>query len=453
MLFLSVAKAESMAAALKGDHPVELRLDLFSAIDVAHLQRFMKHASRSVMLTVRKASQGGGFRGSESERESLIEHLLALEPPFFDLEYDMRPGFIQGVLKRYPKTKFVLSYHCFEGVPDDLEGIWRAMQSDPVWQYKIAAMTHSTNEALKLLLFGKAHPKTSVICMGARVAFGRVLGPVVGHQLDYACLEEATGPGQLTVQEWSDIYHYAALNRETAIYGLIGDPVDQSVGHVYHNAVFRQRNVNAVYVKMQVKPEELAEFMQLAPLIGICGLSVTMPLKEKVIPFLDEIEPIGAVNTLLFTGGRVRGTNTDGLGALDAIEKRGNVRGKKMVLLGAGGVARAIAFEAKRRGARVVILNRTVQRAKELAKGLNCEAGGLDEVPSDVDILINCCSADPMPIDPERIRPESVAMDVVYHPRETRFLQEASRKKCQIVFGEEMFLNQAARQTAFWLTV
>jgi 3-dehydroquinate dehydratase/shikimate dehydrogenase len=456
MLFLSIARPELMPVSINKMDAVELRLDLFADVDFSLVRSFFQSSSCPVMLTVRKASQGGKFQRSESEREALIERLLALEPPFFDLEYDMSPNFLHEVIKKHPKTKFVLSYHNFQEMPTDLDGIYRSMQKYGAFSYKIAVMVHSTNDALKMLLFTKSRPKVSAICMGESGEFARVLGPIAGNLIDYACLsaEEKTGPGQLTVSEMVDIYRYPSSNEQTAIYGLIGDPVEKSPGHLYHNGVFRRRGVDAVYVKMKVKPEELSEFIPLAHAIGIRGLSVTIPLKEKILPFLDEIDPaakrIGAINTLLFKNGQIFGTNTDGLGALDAIEKKVLVRSKKVVLLGAGGAARAIAFEAKARGADVLILNRTVKRANELAADLGCEAGGLDEVPDNYDILINC-SPDPMPIDPNKMRPETLAMDVVYFPRETEFLKRASLRKCQIVYGEEMFLNQAARQTAFWL--
>jgi 3-dehydroquinate dehydratase/shikimate dehydrogenase len=453
MLFLAV-RPELMQVAINKVDAVELRLDLSAHVDLDLVRSFLE--SSSVMLTLRKASQGGKFQGSESEREALIERLLALEPPFFDLEYDMNPKFLHETTKKHPKTKFIISYHNFQETPADLERIYRSMRGYAAFGYKIAVRARSSNDALKMLLFVKNHPKTSAICMGEKGEFARALGPVAGNLIDYACLnaEEKTGPGQLTVSELIDIYRYPSLNRHTSIYGLIGDPVEKSPGHIYHNGVFQKRGVNAVYVKMIVKPEELSEFIPLAHAIGIRGLSVTIPLKEKVLPFLDEVDPtakkIGAINTLLFKNGRIIGTNTDGLGALDAIEKKGLVHGKKVVLLGAGGAARAIAFEAKARGADVWVLNRTIQRAKELAADMGCEAGGLDEVPDNYDILINC-SPDPMPIDPGKIGPNTLAMDVVYHPRETEFLREASLKGCLIVYGEEMFLNQAARQTAFWI--
>jgi 3-dehydroquinate dehydratase/shikimate dehydrogenase len=456
MLFLSIASPESNQHIQNKEVAIELRLDLFPHIDIEYVRNFLKTSICPVMLTVRKRSQGGKFQGTELEREALITQLLALEPPFFDLEYDMSPSFLHEAIKRHPKTKFILSYHNFQETPTDLDRIYRSMQEYDVFSYKMAVMAHSTNDALRMLLFVKYHPKTSAICMGEKGKFSRVLGPIVGNLIDYASVdsETETGPGQLSVSEWVDIYRYASLNRDTSIYGLIGDPVEKSPGHLYHNAVFCNLSLNAVYVKMNVKPEELSEFISLAKEIGIRGLSVTIPLKEKILPFLDEIEPaskqMGAINTLLFKKEKIVGTNTDGPGALDAIEKKTSVHGKKVVLLGAGGAARGIAFEAKARGADVVILNRTVQRAKELAVELGCEAGGVDEIPSDYDILINC-SPDSMPIDPQKMRAKTLTMDIVYFPRKTDFLAAAALKDCQIVDGEEMFLNQAGRQTAFWM--
>ena len=442
MLFASVMRDALEMVPQSCSGAVELRLEGGSVGGVAD---FLKRATFPVMLTAR-----GG------EGEARIEELLRLKPLFFDLEWDVREAFLRKVVAQYPETKLVLSYHNFESAPDDLERVLAAMQKVPAFHYKIAVMVRSASEALRLLVFGKRHPEVSVIPMGERGAFGRVLGPVVGNQLNYARLEGAAGtaPGQLTVRELEEVYRFGALNRETAIYGLIGDPVEPSVGHRHHNGVFRKRGVNAVYVKMAVQPDELVEFMPLAQAIGIRGLSVTMPLKEKVLPFVDRLDPtaqqIGAVNTLLFEGGEVRGANTDGVGALDAIEVKGAVRGKRMVVIGAGGAARAIAFEALQRGAEVTILNRTVERGEALAARWGCKAGGLADVPSDVEILVNG-SPDPLPIDPTILRAGMVVMDVVYVPRETALLKEARERGCQVVYGEEMFVRQAAGQTALWL--
>lgn len=443
MLFLSVAKPEIPC----GPYGVELRLDLMENVDVKRIADLVHQAPAVIMLTVRKPSQGGKFAGNESERKTLIETLLALKPAFFDLEEEMDPAFLQN----YPNTKCIVSYHNFQGVPEDLEVIYDRMQKYGAFGYKLAVKVYSTVEALKMLIFAKTHSNVSAICMGEAGEFARVLGPVVGNQVHYACAtpEEKTAPGQLTVRELTEIYHFSSLNQQTSIYGLIGNPVVHSVGHLHHNGVFRKRNVNAVYVKMALEEKELAEFFVLAKKIGIKGLSVTAPLKEKVLPFLDETtweaRQIGAVNTLLFRDGKIYGTNTDGMGALDAIEKRGAVKGKIVVLLGAGGAARAIAFEAKRRGAEVLILNRTMVRAEAVAADLGCQAA--EAMPFMYDIVVNCASG-PVGIE---IKEGTLAMDVVYHPKETEFLKMALSRGCQIVYGEEMFLNQAAYQTAYWL--
>lgn len=449
MLFVSISNPKLVC--FKTSFGQELRLDLFPTIEFGFIETVLKEARSPILLTLRKTP-----RVPESERGALLERLLALHPPFFDVEWDMDPEFLRNVMGKYPKTKFILSYHNFEKTPDDLEGLYRSMSQFPAYSYKIAAMANTTNDALKMLLLAKKYQKVSAICMGERGEFARVLGPCVGNLVNYCCLnlENKTAPGQLSLGELMDIYHYPSLNPQTAIYGLIGDPVEKSPGHKHHNGVFRRRGINAVYVKMRVLPEELAEFIPLAKALPIKGLSVTIPLKEKILPFLDQIEPgskpISAINTLRFEKDKIWGTNTDGFGALDAIEKKGVVRGKKVVLLGAGGAARAIAFEAKRRGAHVVILNRTLERGHALANELTCVAGGLEDVPEDYEVMINC-SPDPMPIEEKLIRKGTVAMDVVYAPRETVFLQAAMKKECQIVYGEEMYLNQAAGQTAFWV--
>lgn len=455
MLFVSLADPRQPYTLNNNQIAIELRLDLCPGIDLEYVQNFLHTTNRPVMLTLRKTSHGGKYSGSEAERKILIEKLLGLEPSFFDLEYDTDSRFLQQMIGKYQKTKFVLSYHNFQGTPTDLDEIYGAMSKYPAFSYKLAAMAHSTNDALKLLLFAKHHPKLSAICMGEKGKFARVLGPVVGNLVDYGSVkaEEETGPGQLTIREWVDIYRYDSLNKETHIYGLIGDPVGRSIGHLYHNEVFQKKGLNAVYVKMELRPNDLVEFIPLAKAIGIRGLSVTMPLKERVLAYLDQIETsalqIGAINTLRFETGKIVGTNTDGVGALDAIERKLSVQGKKIVLLGAGGAARAIAFEAKKRGADLIILNRTVQRAKQLAFELNCIGGGLDEMPTEYDILVNC-SPDPMPIESEKIKNGAFVMDVVCSLQKTPFLEQAVIKKCQIVCGEEMFFNQAAIQTVFW---
>jgi len=441
MLFVSISNLDIDLKSCEDADGIELRLDLLPSINTQAIEVFLKKSPKPLMLTLRRNNDR-----SEGEREALIKTLLSLKPPFFDLEYDMHPQFLEEMLVSYPETQFVISYHNFERVPDELDKIYHEMTKYEACTYKIAAKVHSTNEALKMVLFGKGHPQLSVICMGEKGSFARVLGPVIGNVIDYACLEkdEKTAPGQLTLSEIINTYNYRSLNRETAIYGLIGSPVSNSPGHVYHN---RERLGNSVYVKMDLDEDELNAFIPLAQKMAIRGLSVTIPLKEKIVPFVDVARTdVGAFNTLSFKGDQIIGTNTDGVGALDAIEKKGLVRGKKMVILGAGGAGRSIAFEAKKRGAKLYILNRNVERAKELGQILDCEAGSLENIPLEYDVLINCSPN----MDLKTLCKGALVMDVVYFPKETPILKLGAIMKCPTVYGEEMFINQAAAQRVFW---
>ena len=456
MLFASLTYPDPSLLLPSAVDGIELRLDYLSKIDFSVLETFLHASKRLILFALRKKSQGGKFQGTEEERENLITRLLKLKPHFFDLEGDMRSAFLMETINNHPNTKFILSHHDFEKTPENLDEIFRSLARYNPFTCKIAAMANSTNDALRMLLFSKLHPLASMISMGEKGEFARVLGKTTGNVIDYAALQgqTPTGPGQLTVEELVEIYRYPVLNQETVIYGLIGNPVAKSPGHLYHNGVFRRRNVNALYIKMIVNPEELGDFIRYAKEINIRGLSVTIPLKEKILPYIDELDPktreIGAANTLRFQDDRIYGTNTDGTGALDAIEKQMKVEGKKIALLGAGGAARGIAFEAKKRKASVTILNRTLSRAEKLAIDVGGNANGLNDVPRDTDILINC-SPNPLPIQSDLIPPKALVMETVIVPQITTFLQEALSRGCHVVYGEEMFFNQAASQTQFWL--
>lgn len=451
MLFVAISDLKEISQVSDEVDAIEIRVDLLPTLDLTAIAAILQTSKKPILFTLRSLAQGGQFSGSEEERESLVNTLLELQPAFIDLENDMRPDFIKHACKNYPHSRVILSYHNFDETPKNLEDIYKQMSRFPVHGYKIAVHNHSTIDALRLLLFGKTKPKMSVIGMGECGEFTRVLGPVCGNLFNYACLSESqrTAPGQLTVEELIQIYGFPKLNSSTHLYGLIGDPVNKSRGHLYHNHYYRSQGWNSVYVKMKVKPEEIPEVLPLAVKLGFRGISVTMPLKEAVIPFIDEIDPaavpIGAINTIVIQDQHVKGFNTDGVGALDAIEAKLLVKNKKVVLVGAGGAARAIAFEASRRGAAVLILNRTYDKAQELAKDIGCQAGDLDQIPIDYDILVNT-TPDGSFIDSKKLLASAVVMDIVYAPRETPLLKHAAARGCQLVYGDDMFFSQAYEQ-------
>lgn len=350
-----------------------------------------------------------------------------------------------GVL---PPGSVIVSYHNFEETPD-LEKILQMLQEkhpQAHW-YKIATMAKSTLDSLRMLDFLQHHPNVIGLCMGDLGSLTRICAPIFHVPVMYAPLHEQdkNAPGQLLVDQLCEIYHFRALNPQTKIFGLIGDPVFRSIGHLFHNDVFRKARKNGVYLKMVIKADELSPFFSIAKKLPFAGLSVTAPLKEAVLPFVDhldrEAQVMGAVNTLLFKGGQIYGYNTDGPAAIDVL---GDVKDKTIVILGAGGSARAIAFIALQRKARVVIVNRTVAKAKELATLFNCKWS--PTVPSH-DILINATSAT-MPVPAEEILPGKLVMDIALY--ETEFLKAARAKNCTCLDGFPLYFAQALAQQYIW---
>jgi len=331
--------------------------------------------------------------------------------------------------------KTLSTYHNYKETPEDLEKILSSLPKADF--YKICTMAKQTTDSLRMLCFVKDRPNVAGICMGELGQITRILGPVARNPFTFAALGPEAAPGQLQAQELVETYHFHKLSPSTKIYGLIGNPIKQSPSHETHNAYFRDNDIDAVYVRMLLEKEELPLFFPLAKQLGICGLSVTIPFKEKVLPYIDEIEgdakEIGAVNTIAFDD-KVYGSNTDAPAALDAIEAKEKVLNKHCVILGAGGTAKAIAFEAQKRGASVTFLSRRF--------------GNLDQVPT-YDILINTTPV-PCPIDLEALQPRKIVMDVNVTHTDTPLMLRAKALGCRLVYGKEMFLRQARGQFAKW---
>ena len=438
---------------------IEFRIDLMEKSDVGHVGKLLHESKLPVIFTLRHRDQGGEFPGNEREREGAFLELIKLKPAYVDLEYEAT--FRDKIP---PDVKVIVSYHNFEKTPEDLEQIYTKMVKFKADIYKIACMAQSSLDALRMLIFVKEHERAAGMCMGEYGAITRILAPVVGSALTYAPIEKEgeTAPGQVSIPELRDIYHFDHLNRQTRIYALIGNPVDKSIGHLCHNAIFRELEEDAVYVKFVITPQEVPALFAALKKLPFEGFSVTMPLKEHVAPHLDEIDPkarqIGAINTLVRRSGKWSGYNTDAGGAFDAIEIKGSVSGKTLLILGAGGTARALAYEGVQRGGRIIIANRTKKKGGILADHVKGRGVGFEEVPSlKYDILINttCVGMAPdireMPINPEYILENATVFDVIFNPKETRLLNAAKNKGCPIVFGYEMYVQQAFKQFELWL--
>ena len=250
------------------------------------------------------------------------------------------------------------------------------------------------------------------------------------------------------------------------IFGVLGDPVEHSLSPVMHNAAFEKLGMDALYLAFQVSKDELGDAIRGAKSLGIAGLNVTIPLKEHALFFVDTeklVKHIGAINTIDFSSGRPVGYNTDGIGSLRVLKETvGEIKGKNVLILGAGGAAKAIAFYLDAEGAKVTVANRTKERAVQLASRLStADAIGLDaefeERIKDADVLINATSVGMHPHDNETLvyaellHPDLVVFDIVYNPMETRLLKEAKRAGVKrIVHGVKLLVYQGAASFKIW---
>lgn len=265
------------------------------------------------------------------------------------------------------------------------------------------------------------------------------------------------------------------ITSETKIYGLIGYPVKHSVSPQIHNAAFKTIGINAVYLTFEVKKEFLRKALDGVKALGIKGLNVTIPHKVNVIKYLNkltyEANLIGAVNTILNEDGKLIGFNTDYTGVLKTFETyKIDLTNKKIVLLGAGGAAKAIAFAIAEKASSLIILNRTKRKAvnlvKELNKKLKVNALGnsltfkaLKNGLKDADILINATSVGMEPnvnqtlVAKELLQKDMVVFDIIYNPLETKLLKEAREIGAKCINGVEMLVQQAAEAFKIWFKI
>lgn len=262
------------------------------------------------------------------------------------------------------------------------------------------------------------------------------------------------------------------ISGKTRVCGVIGDPIEHTLSPIMHNAAFKALKLDFAFLAFKVKAADVEKAVSGMRALGIHGLNVTMPHKSAVINYLDEVDQaakaIGSVNTILNKDGRLFGFNTDGVGALQALRENGvEPRGKKVLLLGAGGAARAIAYTLAREADELVILNRTAKQAAELANLLKqtfdrkvvadaLSPNAIKDTLQDSDVLINATSvgmkpnANQTPVAFEWLRPDLAVMDIVYNPVETKLAKDAKAAGAKVVNGFEMLIYQGAASFEIW---
>jgi shikimate dehydrogenase len=250
------------------------------------------------------------------------------------------------------------------------------------------------------------------------------------------------------------------IDSKTYLYCIFGNPVEQSKSPVIHNAWFQQYKINASY--MAFKIDTIAEALKTVKTLNIKGASVTIPFKESVIGYLDWVDEdalnIGAVNTIVNKKGKLLGFNTDYTAAIEPLKPFG-IKNKKICVIGAGGAAQAVAYGINKNYGDLVIINRSIQKGKELALKYNAKFIAMHEIDKEnfnADIIINTTPIGMYPDVGDSFFPshllnhKMIVMDIIYNPVKTKLLLQAQNKGCAIINGLSMFLHQGAAQFKLW---
>lgn len=325
------------------------------------------------------------------------------------------------------------------------------------------AMDITDNVTLFNLLYRAKKDERRLIafCMGELGEISRILTVHLGGWLTFGSLDtgKESAPGQITADVLKHVYRVNDIDPKAKVFGVIGDPVNKSMGYRIHNRAFQETGLPHVYVPFLVS-NVLKFFNAFEPYLG--GLSVTMPHKEEIKRVLDEVSPeaeaIGAINTVVQENGKWIGKNTDGAGALKAITAHTPVKDKNVLIIGAGGTAKAIGHILKQNGAKLTLTyNRNKKNGEALANTLGAQLISVVDVDkADCDILINCSpvgmtpNTEATPFPARLLKPGMTVFDSVYNPMETRLLKDAKAAGCTAISGVELFVNQAVLQFELW---
>jgi 3-dehydroquinate dehydratase/shikimate dehydrogenase len=455
-------------AADAGAELVELRVDCLRS--ELNLKRVLADRHTPLVFTVRRGADGGLWRGNEEKRLLLLREAIVAEVNYVDLELDIAKS-----IPRFGHTKRIVSYHNFRETPNDLDSIFAQAREANADVVKVATLAKTINDASRILE-AAARSSESVptigIAMGPLGVFTRVLGRKYGAPFTYAGFnpERVFAPGMLSFDElWRD-YGYNRINKDTEVYAVIGDPVAQSLSPAIHNAAFRKLGLNKVYVPLLIPSGSLKPSLEALSWLDLKGLSVTIPHKEAILPLLRQVdgavERLKACNTVVIKDGVWTGHNTDYHAAMGVLEEAFGgssndevsvLMDKQVLILGAGGVARTIAYGLTRRGAGVALANRDDERAARVAAEVGCRhISWAARASTPCDILINGTpvgmhpNLDDSPVPPAAYRAGMVVFDTIYHPENTMFLKLARERECRTVTGVDMFVRQAALQFKYF---
>ncbi|GJQ09100.1 hypothetical protein GpartN1_g891.t1 [Galdieria partita] len=479
---LEIKEAHRLGADL-----VELRLDLLQNIE--DWKNLVKQCSFPKIVTCRPQWEGGKYSGSESRRLSILSEACELGCEYVDVELKAITQFEKPSNSR---TKLILSRHLWNRAfsHEELASTYSSMLAHHADIVKVACKIDNIAQCEMLFHF-IISSKVPCIALGMGEAgqISRILAGRYGAFLTFASLSKGkeSAPGQIELDDYIQMYRFKSIGSSTQLYGVVGNPVAHSMSPAIHNSAFALLSLDCVYCPLVV--EDLGSCWKTLNEMGFMGLSVTIPHKEIAKEYVDELDSlaakIGAINTMVKLEKGWKGYNTDCLAAVSAIEdgliaQRANVELSSktervstqtcerpvVLVLGAGGAARAIAFGLLERSYDIYIANRNYGRCKKLAVELGLKAipwedlrNFLREHKDDIDVIVQSTSIGMHPNvhdtplslnDLQSLSKKPLVFDVVYNPIETRFLREAREVGCYVVSGLEMFVRQAVYQFELW---
>ena len=453
--------AEHRALAERGAELVELRLDWLS--QTPDVNRLLAERPTPVVVTCRRRSDKGHWNESEDQRQTVLRAAIVAGAEYVDIEDDIAKS-----IPRYGESRRIISHHNFDETPDDLEKIYKRMCDLDPDIVKLVTMANRPEDSVRLLkLVDSAKIPTVAFCMGELGLASRLLCGKYGSPFTYATFssERTLAPGQLSFEEMTETYRFDRIGQDTRVFGVLGDPLAHSHSPLIHNAAFNANGVDAVYLPLRVPADGLLKTLEAFEWLEIDGYSVTIPHKEAVLELATTrdatVEHLGAANTLCRSGERDWvASNTDLPAAITTLkvalesgDGSHSLKGRKCLVLGAGGAARAVAGGLIEAEAAVIVSGRTRQRASELASELGCQEIGWENRGAQfADVLVNCTpvgmhpNVNESPFQPQWLDDNTLVFDTVYNPENTLLIKQARERGCPTVSGIEMFIRQAALQ-------
>ncbi len=458
-----------MAAACReaegGETFLEFRLDSLKApADGAPVIRefLERNPECRVLATCRRRQNHGKFNGGVEEQFRILRAAADAGAAAVDVEVESACEASTALVSLRDRAKVVLSYHNFESTPA-LEPILSRMLRLQADAFKLVTTARKPSDIDRIVALPRAHPHERIIAFAmGEIGFpSRVISLVFGGLFTYAAPSsgQGTAPGQVDARTMRRLYRLDKLSRSTRIFGIIADPVGHSISPAVHNRAFQARRIDAVYVPFRVPPPQLRDFMQMAARLPIAGFSVTLPHKQRILRYLDAVDPlarrIGAVNTVWRKAGKWRGLNADAPAMIAPLGRQVRLPKASVLLIGSGGAARAAAFALADAGARVSIVGIELDQVRALARASGAQMILREQLPGrHFDAIVH---ATPLGMHPrvnecyfeDRI-PADVVLDMVYNPFETLLLRRAKEQGKAVIPGLHMFLEQAARQFETW---